>query len=330
MLETLGVFGKHESHPRNAANRKARPFTHMRIPRAIAFFILSASQPALAQGPKGSVVAVDVYGPSERANADLRATAASRVFDALAAAQLTVTPVSDANLVTEILDCVGEPCLQDLAKSADLALVVQVRIQAKKTAKKGKLDYTISMVVARDAPDRNSWREKGICPECDVTEAKQQVFLIAGTIGDRIQSESQKAKQAPVVSGPVVPAVAAAPPPAVAPPVLVNPPQVEKEPPGWYVPRYLSIAALGGGAALIVTGIVLRKADGGGTCTLPANKKECSRTYSTGGLGMGLIWGGGAAVIGGLAGLLFFGPSSGDSHVAVGFSGSSLLVGGAF
>jgi hypothetical protein len=55
MLETLGLFGKHESHPRNAANRKARPFTHMRIPHAIAFPILSASQPAFVQGPKLAV-----------------------------------------------------------------------------------------------------------------------------------------------------------------------------------------------------------------------------------------------------------------------------------
>jgi hypothetical protein len=302
----------------------------MRIPHAIAFLILGASRPAFAQGPKGSVVAVDVYGPSESANADLRDTAASRVFDALAAAKRTVTPVSDAKLAAEILDCVDDPCLQDLAKSADLALVVQVRIQAKKTAKKGKLDYSISVLVARDVPDRNSWREKGNCPECDATEAKQQVFLIVGTIGDRIQGESQKAKQAQVVSGPVSPPIYAVPPPAVAPPVLVNPPQVRKEPAGWYVPRYLSISALGGGAALIVTGIVLRKIDGGGTCTLPANKKECSRVYSTGGLGTGLIWGGGAAVLGGLAGLLFLGPSPEDSHVTVGFSGSSLLVGGSF
>jgi hypothetical protein len=110
----------------------------------------------------------------------------------------------------------------------------------------------------------------------------------------------------------------------------MNPPPVAKEPSEWYVPRYLSISALGGGAALIVTGIVLRKIDGDGSCTLPANKQECSRVYSTGGLGTGLIWGGGAAMLGGLAGLLFFGPSSENSHVAVGFSGSSLLVGGAF
>jgi hypothetical protein len=303
----------------------------MRIPHAIGFLILGASQPALAQGPTGSVVAVDVYGPSERAKADLRGTAASRVFDALAAARLTVTPVSDANLAAEILDCVGDPCLQDLAKSADLALVVQVRIQAKKTAKKGKLDYTISMVVARDVPDRNSWREKGICPECDATEAKQQVFLIAGTIGDRIQGESQKAKQAPIVSGPASPPVAAAPPlTAAAPPVLVNPPQVEKEPAGWYVPRYLSIAALGGGAALIATGVVLHSISGKGTCGRSASDGECAQTYDTGKLGTGLIVGGSVVAVGGLASLFFLAPNNTSSNLALGLGASSISVRGRF
>ena len=303
---------------------------NMRIISAAAFIFLLVGKPAFAEGPNAMAIAVDATIPGEKNPAEFRNGVATRVIAGFDSFKFELSPVADPKIIEKAQACEGASCLQDLAKSADLALVVQVRIQAKKTAKKGKLDYSISVLVARDAPDRNSWREKGTCPECDATEAKQQVFLIVGTIGDRIQGESQKAKQAQVVSGPVSPPIYAVPPPAVAPPVLVNPPQVRKEPAGWYVPRYLSISALGGGAALIVTGIVLRKIDGGGTCTLPANKKECSRVYSTGGLGTGLIWGGGAAVLGGLAGLLFLGPSPEDSHVTVGFSGSSLLVGGSF
>jgi hypothetical protein len=304
----------------------------MRIVSAATLVLLLAGSRAFAEGPTATAIAVDATIPGEKNPADLRSGVAASVVGGFDSFHFELSPVSDSTIIEKARACEGAACLEDLAKASELALVVQVKIQAKKTGKKGKLDYSISITVARDAPDRNAWREKATCPECDVEELKQQVFLTAGTIGDRIKSESKKAKQAPVVSGPVSPPLLATTPPVVAapPPVLVNPPPVEKEPAGWYVPRYLSITALGAGAALIATGVIFRKIDGDGTCTLTTNKKQCSRVYSTGSLGTGLIVGGGAAMLGGLAGLLFLGPPSDESHVTVSFTGSSLSVGGSF
>jgi len=303
----------------------------MRINSAAALVLLLASARAYADGPNTVAIAVDDSLPGEKNAAEFRSGVAARVIAGFDSFKLDLSPVSDPKLIERARACEGASCLQDLAKSADLSLVVQVRIQAKKTTKKGKLDYNISMLVARDAPDRNSWREKGTCPECDASEVKQQVFLIAGSIGERIQSESQKEKQAAAITGPVSAPLAAPPPVAVTPPrpALVNPPAA-KEPSGWYVPRYLSIAALGVGAVAIASGVVLRKYDGEGTCGRSAAEGECARRYDTGKLGTGLIVGGGAFAVGGLAALLFLGPDSSDAPVSVGFTGSSVSLGGKF
>jgi hypothetical protein len=310
------------------SSNTSKPVNMRKISPAAALVLLLAGSRALADGPNAVAIAVDATVPGDKNLTEFKSGVVTSVVAGFDSFKFELSPVSNTTIIEKARACEGSTCLEDLAKSSDLAMVVQVRIQAKKTAKKGKLDYSISMVVARDAPDRNAWREKGTCGECDTSEVKQQVFLIAGTIGDRIQGESKKAKEAPIVTGPV--SVPVAPPKVVAPPpVLVNPP-VEKEPTGWFVPRYLSIAAMGAGAALIGGGIVLRKVDGDGTCTLAANKKECSKVYSTGSLGTGLIVGGGAAMLGGLVGLLFLGPPSDGSHMTLSFTGSSLSVGGSF
>jgi hypothetical protein len=316
-------------HTRPSTSNTSKP-ANMRIISAVTFIFLLAGKPAFAEGPNAMAIAVDATIPGEKNPAEFRNGVATRVIAGFDSFNMGLSPVADPTIIEKARACEGASCLQDLAKSADMALVVQVRIQAKKTAKKGKLDYTISMTVARDVPDRNSWREKGTCPECDATEAKQQVFLIAGTIGDRIQGESQKAKQAPAVSGPVSPPLAVTPPTAPTPPVLVNPPQMEKEPAGWNVPRYVSIAGIVAGAALVVTGVVFHSINGKGTCGRSASDGECARTYNTGNLGTGLIVGGSVVAVGGLASLFFLAPSTTTSNLALGLGASSISVRGRF
>jgi hypothetical protein len=316
-------------HTYPSTSNTSKP-ANMRIISAAAFIFLLAGKPAFAEGPNAMAIAVDATIPGEKDPMEFRNGVATRVVAGFDSFNMGLSPVSDPKIIERARACEGASCLQDLAKSADLALVVQVRIQAKKTAKKGKLDYSISVLVARDVPDRNAWREKGTCPECDYTEAKQQVFLIAGTIGDRIQGESQKAKQTPVVSGPVSSPLVTVPPPAGAPRVLVNPPQVEKEPSGWYVPRYLSIAGIIGGAAIIVTGVVFDSINGKGTCGRSASDGECARTYDTGDLGTGLIVGGSVVAVGGLASLFFLAPNNTSSNLALGLGASSISVRGRF
>jgi hypothetical protein len=96
------------------------------------------------------------------------------------------------------------------------------------------------------------------------------------------------------------------------------------------VPRYLSVAAIVGGAALIATGAYLIHLDGQGTCDLTPPQEHCPERHKTQGLGIGFVAGGGLAALGGLAGLIFFPPQVGGTNVAVGFGASSLSIAGAF
>jgi hypothetical protein len=305
---------------------------NMRIISAAAFIFLLVGKPAFAEGPNAMAIAVDATIPGEKNPAEFRSGVATRVIAGFDSFKFELSPVADPKIIEKAQACEGASCLQDLAKSADLALAVQVRIQAKKTGKKGKLDYAISVLVARDVPDRNSWREKGNCPVCDATEAKQQVFLIVGTIGDRIQGESQKAKQAQVVSGPVSPALAAAPPPAGASPPprdLVGPPPQTADS-SWSVPRYVSGSVLAGGVVLALAGVYLAHLNGRGTCDLAAPKENCPDKYKTAALGYGLVVGGGIAALGGGIGLALLGPKAANTSLTVGFDGSSISVSGAY
>ena len=318
-------------HTYPSTSNTSKP-ANMRIISAVTFIFLLAGKPVFAEGPNAMAIAVDATIPGEKNPAEFRNGVATRVIAGFDSFNMGLSSVADPTIIEKARACEGASCLQDLAKSADLALVVQVRIQAKKTNKKGKLDYTISMIVARDVPDRNAWREKGTCPECDATEAKQQVFLIAGTIGDRIQGESQKAKQTPVVPGPVSPPTNAVPPPAVASPpprdLVTPPPQTADS--SWSVPRYVSGSVLAGGLALAGVGGYLLYLNGGKTCSLTAPERQCPERYKTQTLGGTLVAGGGLVALGGLAGLLFLGPDTSHSNLAFGFSGSSISVAGGF
>jgi len=97
-----------------------------------------------------------------------------------------------------------------------------------------------------------------------------------------------------------------------------------------YVPRALSIGGLLGGVALLSSGVYLLALNGQGTCDLTAAEKQCPRLYDTTGLGTGLVVGGSVVAIAGLVGLVWFLPGNWDSQVALGLSGSTLMVRGRF
>jgi len=298
----------------------------MRIASTVPLFLLLASNHAF--GDPASTVAIGVNATirGEKNGEELRNTVPAEALAGLVSSKLEITAALDSQIAGQARDCEDATCLQDLAKAANLALAVQVRIQGKKTGKKGKLDYEVSMLVARDTPDRNSWHEESECSECDVAAVKHLVFLLAGTIGERITKEAQKPVPVPAPAPPT-PTVEAPPTPPPVAIVAPAPPAAKRE---WYVPRYLSITGIGVGAALVGTGIYLHHLNGQGTCTLAPPQSLCPRSYSTGSLGTGLMVGGGAAAVAGLVGLIFFGPNSGDSHVALGSDGSSISVSGAF
>jgi hypothetical protein len=271
--------------------------------------------------------------------------------------KLMLTATSDPKIIARVRDCKDAACLQEIAKTAELGLVVQVGMQArrpargKKPRKDGKLDYAISMLVARDVPERKSWLEKTECSDCSTAEAKQAVFLLSATLGERISTEVSPSKVEPVslpaaskgepeplpppskaepepLPQPEIVVRPAPPPEAMMPPSLPGPPP---EPtPEWYKSRTLSIAATAGGLVLMGTGIYLLHIDGEGTCDLVAPERRCPDRYKTQGLGAGFLVGGGLAALGGFASYYFFSYRTHATRTTLGFSGSSISVSGAF
>ncbi|HEX7501589.1 MAG TPA: hypothetical protein VF524_15005, partial [Polyangia bacterium] len=222
-------------------------------------------------------------------------------------------------------------CLQDLAQSAKVDLVVQVRVRARPAAKKAtkrlKSDYLVSMIVARSTPERDAWVEKTDCSACEGSEIKHTASLLASTIAERIKI--RKTPPTPLAEAAPAPVPDTMPPPAPQPALAVKPPLAAPAP-EWYVPTYLSLTALAGGVALIGSGIYLIHINGRGTCDLTAPKDLCARRYETETAGIGMVAGGGVAAIAGLVGLIAFSPSAGPSHMALNITASSISLSGGF
>jgi len=344
LLESIQKPSKHAEHRvRNPAMKSCvlthqlQPVTKPTTMRTLiipALLVLLASHRALAGVPNSVAISTETgdLGPKIAAEVQSGLEAEilyglTEVFSNVARVKLNLTQVSDARIIARIQECEDLPCLEDIAKSAGVDLVVQVRMQVKKTGKKGKPEYAISMVVARDAPTRDGWREKTDCQACAAGEIKHMASLLASTIAEHIKIEAQ-ATPPPALKPPV-----AAVEPAPSPVAIANPPPAPPAPPeasAWFVPRYVSATALVIGAGLIGTGAYLMSIDGNASCNLAAGQTQCPHVYATGALGTGLLIGGGVATLGGLAALIFFAPSAGSAHVALGFSGTSISVRGAF
>ncbi len=320
----------------------------MRMPTTAALLfalvLALASQLAFAGNPSTVAVAIDTSGLAPKL-ADVVQdgavthvlTGLSQVISTLAATDITLTPITDPIEVEQVLECESIECLQDLAETAKIDLVVQVRVRvrqsARRPARRSKPDYLISMIVVRSVPRREAWSEKTDCKGCDPSEIKHTASLLASTIAERIK----------FIKTPPAPVAAAEPtPPTILTPPAPPPPALERraslaEPapapgpePSWYVPRYLSLTAIAGGVVLIGSGIYLVHLDGEGTCDLAAPKDLCARRYKTAAAGIGLVAGGGLATLAGLVGLIAFSPGSGGSHVALNITASSLSLSGGF
>ena len=304
----------------------------MRIPFTVALtLLLLPSQHAFAGASNSIAIAVDTSALSQEAAAEIRGGVGAQVLAGLLAAKIDVIPNSEERIVTQARDCDGVSCLQELATSAELALVVQVRIEAKKKAKKRKADYSVSMLVVRGAPDAQAWREESDCPGCEADETKHISYLLASMIGERVGAEPRRITRAvaqlPAAPPPAPPVETPAPPPP-SPSIISIPPPTPN--PGWSVSRYVSVPLLAGGVAMVASGIYLLHINGQGTCDLAAPKQACPQRYKTQGLGVGLIAGGGLASIAGLAGLIVFTPEVRGTRMSIACGVSSISASGAF
>jgi hypothetical protein len=310
----------------------------MRILITASVLLAFASQQAFAETPSTVAIAVDTNSLGPKLAAEVQdgivthvLTGLTEAMSHLASTNIAMTPVSDSRTLDQILECEGIECLQDLAQSAKVDLVIQVRVSAKQTkkaAKRAKPDYLVSMVVARPAPDRDAWSEKTVCQACEASEIRHAASLLASMIAERIKIP--KTLPAPAHEAAPAPAPVTTAPPAPQPALQASPPPVAPAPEGRYVPTALSVTALAGGAVLIGSGIYLIHIHGQGTCDLTAAKDLCSRRYKTQNAGIGLVAGGGLAALGGLAGLFFFSPSTGSTPLALNITGSSISVSGGF
>jgi hypothetical protein len=310
----------------------------MRILFTASVLVAFASQHAFAETPSTVAIAVDTNSLGPKLAAEVQdgivthvLTGLTEAMSHLASTNIAMTPVPDSRTLDQILECEGIECLQNLAQSSKVDLVIQVRVSAKQTkkaAKRAKPDYLVSMVVARAAPDRDAWSEKTVCQACEASEIRHAASLLASMIAERIKIP--KTLPAPAHEAAPAPAPVTTAPPAPQPALQTNPLPAAPAPEGRYVPTALSVTALAGGAVLIGSGIYLIHLHGQGTCDLTAPKDLCSRRYKTQNVGIGLVAGGGLAALGGLAGLLFFSPSTGSTPLALNITGSSISVSGGF
>ena len=304
----------------------------MRTITTAILILLLAGHAAQAGVPQTVAIGVDTSNLSPKIAAEIQDSIATHVLHGLgevlsnvARTRIEFIPIPDAKVEGQIRDCDGETCLQNIAQSATVDQVVRVKVQAKKAAKKGQSDYVVSLIVARAYPEREGWRDQSDCKNCGIAEIKHMASLVAGSIAEKIKIDAPL-PPAPVPPPPLVAVAPAVPPPAT----ILGPPSPAPREEQWSVPRYLSATVFAGGAALVVTGIYLLHIDGQGRCDVTPPQRQCSQIHGTNNLGTGFIVGGGIAAAAGVVGFMFFGPTTVSSHVAVGFTASSILVRGAF
>ncbi len=321
----------------------------MRIHPLAALLAALVSHPALAATPASVAIAVDTNSLAPKIADEVQdgavahiVTGLDEVMSTLADTDIRLTPVSDSETLDRILECEAIECLQDLSEAAKVDLVIQVRVRAKqiskKATKRSKPDYLISMIVARSVPEREAWVEKTDCHACDASGIKHTASLLASTIAEHIKvrkappapepEEEPTAATPPRPAAPPAPSAASPAPPEARPSPKLEP--TRSEPQRVHVPTYLSATAIVGGGLLIGSGIYLVHINGKGTCDLTGSEDLCERQYKTESLGIGLLAGGGLAVLGGLVGLIFYSHSAGGTPIALNCNGSSIFVSGGF
>jgi hypothetical protein len=308
----------------------------MRTITTAILLLLLATCPAQAGVPETVAVGVDTSNLASKIAAEIQDSIAVHVLNGLgevlsnvARTKVQLVPISDANIVGQIRNCDSTACLQEIAKTEGLDLVIRVKVQPKKASKKGKPSYVISLIAVRPAPERDAWNEKSDCADCGSSEINHMASLVAGSIAERIKIDAPPPKTPPVpVPVPPVAAVKPAVPPRA---TIVSPPSHAKpQEEAWSVPRYVSGSVLGAGLVLVGVGGYLLHINGRGTCTLAASQWQCPEVRTTSTVGTAMIVGGSIAAVGGIAGMFLLAPSSGDSRSAKGFDGFSISLRGTY
>lgn len=266
----------------------------MRTSWIVVLLCIVASHPAFAQRPKTAVVAVDVQGSDAKNTEYLTRSVALRAVDGFAAAKVALVPISNSKLTALAGECIEASCLQEVAKSELLDLVVQVKVQARKSGKKNRADYDISMMAVRVVPDVFSWRENIECPGCGASEVTNMVSQLATIIGGRIAKKTPQEATRPALP----PTAAEAP--DVPPP---RPTIVKSSPTAQEKSRLWPWLTVGAGGVLAATSVFLWTQEGNGhDCVAVAGRAPCrEKTVAwpaasvTGGLGLaglvvGVIW----------------------------------------
>lgn len=320
----------------------------MRSPTILVLFAAFASQRALAGTPGTVAIAVDTGSLAPGIAKEVQDGAVTHILAGLtevlvvrAATAVSLTPVTDPGTLERVLACESTECLRELGQRAGIDLVVQVRVRpapaAGKVARRAKASYVASMLAVQPLPRREGWTEQTECRGCGAGEIKHSASLLASVIAERIAIEpppAARASEEPRVSappmptaGPEIPAWPRPAPSSPPRPTLVRTPAAQD---AFYVPSYLSVTAMAGGALLVGAGLYLIHIDGGGTCELASGRELCARRYKTRTAGIALLTGGGVAALGGLAGLVFFSPGRGSTRLAFNLGASSLIFSGGF
>jgi hypothetical protein len=305
----------------------------MRTITTAILILLFASQLARAGVPETVAIGVDTGNLDPKIATEIQDGIAVRVlnglgevFSNITRTRIQLVPIPDAKVDGQIRDCDSDACLQDIAQNGIADLVVRVKVQAKKAAKKGKSDYVVSLIVARAYPAREVWRDQSDCKKCGIPEIILIASLVAGDIAEKIKIDAPP-PPAPVPQPPVVAVAPAVPPPAL---ILGPPSPAKPAQEAWSVPRYLSGSVLGAGLILVGVGGYLLHLNGQGTCDLATPKEHCPNKYNTKGLGLGLVTGGGIVAVAGFVGLTFYAHQDANTNLAVSFNGSSISVSGAY
>ncbi len=280
---------------------------------------------ALAQADPFLVVGVRQSGPPESARDtyDLNEGIPKQFASGLESAGYSVAVINDADMSARIRDCGSSDCLQGLPPRGAVSLVAQVSVEIHRSAKRGR-DYTVFVTLARTAPDRQLWREKHACRNCNVDAAKHLAFLIGALLATEI------AKSPP----PPATASASSPPTPVTPtlaplPVAASPGPIAAQPAsrpartGAGLPRYVPWIGMGVGVLTMAAGAYLWHVNERPSCDLTDGQKRCPERYDTGTIGSALFVTGGVVALLGVVGLVVFSPTT-DTTVSVSPSGLKL------
>lgn len=295
--------------------------TALAMAAVVSFGDAARAAPTLAVGARA-------IGPTEKAKdvQDIEEGIPKQFASGLESAGYAVELVNDASTATRIRECASDDCLLNATATGVAALAAQVNVDVRRSTRKGR-DYTVLVVLARTAPDRQVWREKHACRSCSVDAAKHLAFLIGAQLAAEVSKVSTSAPP-PAAEAPAVAAQAPVEQPLSVPTADLRM-SAEPSSGSLTVPRYVPWVALGTGAAALVGGVYLLSIDNDPSCDLTGSQRRCPERYSTKTPGRILAVGGGLLAVAGV--VSFFFREEDDRHgTSVSLSPAGLFIHGSF